>query len=111
MQVNKAKTGLLVVHEDKASSGVESAIKEGDVVATGTGITVTNHVATAATNYKLYEEINLVADTTTDSAHEAYAKLADDTTTKTSFGITFEKLGADTATAQKIAEGQNALKG
>ena len=107
---DKAKTGLLVVHEDKASSGVESAIKEGDVVATGTGITVTNHVATAATNYKLYEEINLVADTTTDSAHEAYAKLADDTTTKTSFGITFEKLGADTATAQKIAEGQNALK-
>ena len=106
---DKAKTGLLVVHEDKASSGVESAIKEGDVVI-GTGITVTDHVAKAATNYKLYEEINLVADTTTDSAHEAYAKLADDTTTKTSFGITFEKLGADTATAQKIAEGQNALK-
>ena len=108
---DKAKTGLLVVHEDAASSGVDKAIKAGDVVTVAGGIkTVTGGVATADTNYKIYEEINLVADTTTDAAHEAYAKLGDDATTKTSFDINFEKLGTDTASAEKIAEGQNALK-
>ena len=105
-----AKTGILVVHKDAASVGVEKAIKAGDTVAAGTGITVTNHVASAAANYEIYEQINLVADTKTDAAHEAYAKLADDATTKTSFDIKFKELGTDTATAEKIAEGQNALK-
>ena len=108
---DKAKTGLLVVHEDAASSGVDQVIGAGTAVTAGGGIkTVTGGVATADTNYKIYEEINLVADTTTDAAHEAYAKLADDTTTKTSFDIKFKELGTDTATAEKIAEGQNALK-
>ena len=107
---DKAKTGILVVHQDTASVGVENAINAGDVIASGTGITVTNHVATAATNYKIYEEINLVADTTTDAAHEAYAKLKDDTTTKASFDIAFKDLGTDTADAKKKTEGQNALK-
>ena len=108
---DKAKTGLLVVHEDAASSGVDSVINKDAVVTVGGGIkTVTGGVATADTNYKIYEEINLVADTTTDAAHEAYAKLQDDATTKTSFDIKFEGLGTDTATAEKKAEGQNALK-
>ena len=108
---DKAKTGLLVVHEDAASSGVAQAIGKDTVVTAGNGITtVTGGVATADTNYKIYEEINLVADTTTDAAHEAYAKLQDDATTKTSFDIKFEGLGTDTATAEKKAEGQNALK-
>ena len=108
---DKAKTGLLVVHEDAASSGVVQAIGKDTVVTAGNGITtVTGGVATADTNYKIYEEINLVADTTTDAAHEAYAKLQDDATTKTSFDIKFEGLGTDTATAEKKAEGQNALK-
>lgn len=108
---DKAKTGLLVVHEDAASSGVAQAIGKDTVVTAGNGITtVTGGVATADTNYKIYEEINLVADTTTDAAHEAYAKLQDDVTTKTSFDIKFEGLGTDTATAEKKAEGQNALK-
>ena len=108
---DKAKTGLLVVHEDAASSGVDQAILANTAVTAGGGIkTVTGGVATADTNYKIYEEINLVADTTTDAAHEAYAKLGDDATTKTSFDIKFEELGTDTASAKKIAEGQNALK-
>ena len=108
---DKAKTGLLVVHEDAASSGVDKVINKDAVVTVDGGIkTVTGGVATADTNYKIYEEINLVADTTTDAAHEAYAKLADDATTKTSFDIKFEELGTDTASAKKIAEGQNALK-
>ena len=108
---DKAKTGLLVVHEDAASSGVDRVINKDAVVTVAGGIkTVTGGVATADTNYKIYEEINLVADTTITAAHEAYAKLADDTTTKTSFDITFEKLGTNTANAEKIAEGQNALK-
>ena len=108
---DKAKTGLLVVHEDAASSGVDQVIGKDTAVTAGGGIkTVTGGVATADTNYKIYEEINLVADTTTDAAHEAYAKLADDATTKTSFDIKFEELGTDTASAEKIAEGQNALK-
>ena len=107
---DNAKTGILVVHKDTASVGVEKAYKAGDTVAAGTGITVTNHVASAAANYEIYEQINLVADTKTDAAHEAYAKLADDATTKTSFDIKFKELGTDTATAEKIAEGQNALK-
>ena len=108
---DKAKTGLLVVHEDAASSGVDQVIEKGAAVTVSGGIkTVTGGVATADTNYKIYEEINLVADTTTDAAHEAYAKLQDDATTKTSFDIKFEGLGTDTATAEKIAEGQNALK-
>ena len=108
---DKAKTGLLVVHEDTASSGVDQVIEKGAAVTVSGGIkTVTGGVATADTNYKIYEEINLVADTTTDAAHEAYAKLQDDATTKTSFDIKFEGLGTDTATAEKIAEGQNALK-
>ena len=108
---DKAKTGLLVVHEDATSSGVDKVIEKGAAVTVSGGIkTVTGGVATADTNYKIYEEINLVADTTTDAAHEAYAKLQDDTTTKTSFDIKFEGLGTDTATAEKIAEGQNALK-
>ncbi len=108
---DKAKTGLLVVHEDAASSGVDKVIEKGAAVTVSGGIkTVTGGVATADTNYKIYEEINLVADTTTDAAHEAYAKLQDDATTKTSFDIKFEGLGTDTATAEKIAEGQNALK-
>ena len=108
---DKAKTGLLVVHEDAASSGVDQVIGAGTAVTAGGGIkNVTGGVATADTNYKIYEEINLVADTTTDAAHEAYAKLGDDATTKTSFDINFEKLGTDTASAEKIAEGQNALK-
>ena len=108
---DKAKTGLLVVHEDAVSSGVAQAIGKDTVVTAGNGITtVTGGVATADTNYKIYEEINLVADTTTDAAHEAYAKLQDDATTKTSFDIKFEGLGTDTATAEKKAEGQNALK-
>ena len=108
---NKAKTGLLVVHEDTASSGVDKVINAGDAVTAAGGIkNVTGGVATADTNYKIYEEINLVADTTTDAAHEAYAKLKDDTTKKTSFDIKFEELGTDTASAEKKAEGQNALK-
>ena len=108
---DKAKTGLLVVHEDATSSGVDQVIEKGAAVTVSGGIkTVTGGVATADTNYKFYEEINLVADTTTDAAHEAYAKLQDDATTKTSFDIKFEGLGTDTATAEKIAEGQNALK-
>ena len=108
---DKAKTGLLVVHEDATSSGVDQVIEKGAAVTVSGGIkTVTGGVATADTNYKIYEEINLVADTTTDAAHEAYAKLQDDATTKTSFDIKFEGLGTDTATAEKIAEGQNALK-
>ena len=108
---DKAKTGLLVVHEDATSSGVDQVIGAGTAVTQGGGIkTVTTGVATADTNYKIYEEINLVADTTTTAAHEAYAKLADDATTKTSFDIKFEELGTDTASAKKIAEGQNALK-
>jgi flagellin-like hook-associated protein FlgL len=108
---DKAKTGLLVVHEDAASSGVDRVINKDAVVTVAGGIkTVTGGVATADTNYKIYEEINLVADTTTDAAHEAYAKLQDDATTNTSFDIKFEGLGTDTATAEKKAEGQNALK-
>ncbi|WP_443596709.1 flagellin N-terminal helical domain-containing protein, partial [Agathobacter sp.] len=108
----KAKTNLLVVHEDNLAHGVAQQINKGAAIAAGAnGIdTVNGGTATAAANHKIYEEINLAADTTTNASYEASAKLSDGTNTKASFDITFEKLGTDTATAEKIAEGQNALK-
>ena len=107
---DKAKTGLLVVHEDTLSHGVAQQIGKNDVVTATNGIkTVNGGTATADTNYKIYEEIKLAADTKTNASYEASAKLQDSTGTDSSFDITFNELGTDTATAEKIAEGQNAL--
>ena len=107
---DKAKTGLLVVHEDTLSHGVAQQIGKGDVVTATNGIkTVNGGTATADTNYKIYEEINLAADTKTNASYKASAKLQDSTGTDSSFDITFNELGTNTATAEKIAEGQNAL--
>ena len=108
-----AKTGLLVVHEDALTKGVVQQIAKGDTVtanANGLGAITAGSVAAAA-NHKIYEEINLAADTKTNASYEASAKLTGGATTKASFDIAFEKLGTnDVAKAEKIAEGQNALK-
>ena len=107
----EAKTNLLVVHEDNLAHGVAQQINKGDAItANAKGITtVTGGTATADTGYKIYEEINLAVDTDTNASYEASAKLSDGTGTDSSFDITFKALGTDTATAEKIAEGQNAL--
>ena len=107
----KAKTNLLVVHEDNLAHGVAQQINKGDAIATNAnGITtVTGGTATADTDHKIYEEINLAVDTKTNASYKASAKLSDGAGTDSSFDITFNELGTDTATAEKIAEGQNAL--
>ncbi len=108
---NTAKTGLLVVHEDALAKGVTQQIAKGDTVtasANGLGA-ITGASVAAAADHKIYEEINLAADTKTNASYKASAKLSDGAGTDSSFDITFNELGTDTATAEKIAEGQNAL--
>ena len=109
---DKAKSDLLLVHEDAVAKGIDTKYDAGSVVATvANKVTVANGVATAATGYKLYEAIDLVADTTTNIAHAASAKLNDGAGTDSSFDLKFEELPADDVEKAKLlADGQNALK-
>ena len=109
---DKAKSDLLLVHDDATAKGIDSTYDVGTTLATvANKMTVTNGVATAATGYTFYEAIDLVADTDTNIAHAASAKLADGAGTDSSFDLKFEELPADDVEKAKLlAEGQNALK-
>ena len=109
---DKAKSDLLLVHDDTIAKGIDSTYAEGATVATvANKVTVANGVATAATGYTFYEAIDLVADTDTNIAHAASAKLDAGTNTDSSFDLKFEELPADDVEKAKLlAEGQNALK-
>ena len=109
---DKAKSDLLLVHDDTVAKGIDSTYAAGATVATvANKVTVTNGVATAAAGYTFYEAIDLVADTDTNIAHAASAKLNDGANTDSSFDLKFEELPADDVEKAKLlAEGQNALK-
>ncbi len=109
---DKAKSDLLLVHDDTVAKGIDSTYAEGATVATvANKVTVTNGVATAATGYTFYEAIDLVADTDTNIAHAASAKLNDGAGTNSSFDLKFEELPEDDVEKAKLLEdGQNALK-
>ena len=109
---DKAKSDLLLVHDDTVAKGIDSKYDAGTALATvANKMTVTNGVATAATGYTFYEAIDLVADTDTNIAHAASAKLNDGAGTDSSFDLKFEELPADDVEKAKLlAAGQNALK-
>ena len=109
---DKAKSDLLLVHDDTVAKGIDSTYAAGATVATvANKVTVTTGVATAATGYKFYEAIDLVGDTTTNIAHAASAKLNDGASTDSSFDLKFQELPADDVEKAKLLEdGQNALK-
>ena len=109
---DKAKSDLLLVHDDTIAKGIDSKYAAGSTVATvANKVTVTNGVATAATGYTFYEAIDLVADTDTNIAHAASAKLNDGAGTNSSFDLKFEELPEDDVEKAKLlADGQNALK-
>ena len=109
---DKAKSDLLLVHDDTVAKGIDSTYAAGATVATvANKVTVTNGVATAAAGYTFYEAIDLVADTDTNIAHAASAKLNDGAGTNSSFDLKFEELPADDVEKAKLlADGQNALK-
>ncbi len=109
---DKAKSDLLLVHDDTVAKGIDSTYAAGATVATvANKVTVTTGVATAATGYKFYEAIDLVGDTTTNIAHAASAKLNDGAGTDSSFDLKFQELPADDVEKAKLLEdGQNALK-
>ena len=107
-----AKSDLLLVHDDTVAKGIDTAYNKGKAVTTvANKVTVNQGVATASTGYTLYEAIDLVADTDTNIAHAASAKLNDGANTDSSFDLKFEELPAgDVEKAKLLAEGQNALK-
>ena len=109
---DKAKSDLLLVHDDTVAKGIDSTYAAGATVATvANKVTVTTGVATAAAGYKFYEAIDLVGDTTTNIAHAASAKLSDGAGTDSSFDLKFQELPADDVEKAKLlADGQNALK-